>query len=162
MSRLVTVATYGSATELMLARTQLTAAGIETFVPDELALATADYLAPGLGGYRLAVPEHSLEEARAMLEHPGDEGVPDDDDETGMRCATCGSSYVVLVRSSWARGLSLLFFGLFRRWERPRWRCRACGCEGEETPAPDPEHPYRAPVTRRGRSARARSDRGPR
>lgn len=166
MSRLVTVATFGSATELMLARTRLTAAGIRTFVPDELALATADYLAPGLGGFRLAVHESLLDDARALLEDPVDDGARDDEDDedgdgAGLRCGTCGSSYVALERRALARIGSLLFFGLFRRWERPTWRCRRCGHPAEETPAPEPDHPYRDGVSRRPAPGPARSDRGP-
>ena len=150
MGRLVTVATFGSATELMLARTRLTAAGIRTFVPDELSLATADWLAPGLGGFRLAVPEALLEDARAILDDPGQgEEIEEDDDEQGIRCASCGSTYVALERSTLARIGSLLLFGAFRRWENPTWRCRRCGRGAEETPAPTPDHPYRAEGRRR-------------
>lgn len=145
MGRLVTVATFGSATDLMLARTRLTAAGIQTFVPDELSLAAADWLAPGLGGFRLAVPEPSLEDARAVLDDPGQGDVDDDeDDDVGIRCARCASTYVALERSTIARIGSLLLFGLFRRWENPTWRCRRCGHRAEETPAPAPDHPYRS------------------
>jgi DNA-directed RNA polymerase subunit RPC12/RpoP len=163
MSRLVTVATFGTATELMLARARLSASGIEAFVPDELSLATADYLAPGLGGFRLAVPAPLEADARAILDDEGDE---DDatlalDDETGVRCAACGSAYVVLETSALARFVNLLLMGIPSRWQKATWRCRKCGHRASDTPAPEPGHPYRTPIRPGPARGPARSPRTP-
>jgi Putative prokaryotic signal transducing protein len=67
MSALVVIARYISAPELMVAKSLLESAGIQSLAPEQHALSAIHYVIEGSGGYRLMVDEEFVEQALAIL-----------------------------------------------------------------------------------------------
>lgn len=66
--QLVTVATFHSEPEFLLARTRLESAGIECFALNENMLRIAGWHSHILGGIKLQVPESDAQDALAILQ----------------------------------------------------------------------------------------------
>jgi hypothetical protein len=67
--KLVTVATFRSEIEFLLARARLESADIECFAKDENMLRIAAWHSHIFGGIKLQVPESEADDASAILRH---------------------------------------------------------------------------------------------
>ncbi len=143
---LETVGVFPTGTDLMLARTELQLAGIEAFVPNELTLGTQDYLAPGLGGFRLMVHAVDVELARAVLAEfrKRAESAPvDDEDDDVERCASCSSTYIGR-EATFVGAIARRLLLLPARWFPDVAWCRSCGAKFLPIDRGVEAHPYRA------------------
>jgi hypothetical protein len=142
-----TVGVFSTATDLMLARSELVAAGVETFVPDELTLATQAYLAPGLGGFRLMAHHDDVEIAKAILaaiqERAEADPVEEDEDDDVERCAACASTYIAR-EATFVGAIARRLLFLPARWFPDEAWCRSCGTKYQAVERSAEAHPYRA------------------
>ena len=128
-SQLVQIATFHSAVSAGLARAQLEADGIRSFLTNEFGSAS------GGGAVGLQVAELDAERARALL---GSSDAPRAAGEAGVHCVICRSAELERVDWSWPlrvlRSLLLMAVPLPAEWfGGRRVRCRVCGYESRES-----------------------------
>jgi hypothetical protein len=73
---LITIATFHSQTEFLLARTRLESADIECFAYDENMLRIGGWHSHAFGGIKLQVRESEAQDARAILQYTALPGNP--------------------------------------------------------------------------------------
>lgn len=141
----VTVATFWQSTEAHLARIKLESEDIDCVIVDEFLIATDWLYANAIGGIKVQVPVARLAEARAALERPTHDDVPEkqvgtEDDASpdgGVsyasaipECPACGSANTHRLR--WSRRsafLSLMLLGFPLPFLSRKRECHECGQE---------------------------------
>ena len=119
-----TIGNYSKPEEALLVRSRLEAAGIPTFVRDELTIQMYWLFSNALGGVSVAVPDAYAEAAMELVrsEHSAESESP------SVECPHCGSSCVRPIE--WPRRvahLSLLMLSFPLPFTTKRRRCEGCG-----------------------------------
>ena len=122
------VGTYPEATSAHLARAQLDAEGIESWLVDENTAAINPLYSPVIGGVKLAVRE---EDAAAALSFMQGQDVSEQEryQQNLYQCPMCGSKNVGenAMRFAWLLLLTLMTFGLYLPLFYRRHKCGNCG-----------------------------------
>lgn len=122
------VGTYPEATSAHLARAQLDAEGIESWLVDENTAAINPLYSPVIGGVKLAVRE---EDAAAALSFMQGQDVSEQEryQQNLYQCPMCGSKNVGenAMRFLWLLLLTLTTFGLYLPLFYRRHKCGNCG-----------------------------------
>ena len=119
-----TIGNYSKPEEALLVRSRLEAAGIPSFVRDELTIQMYWLFSNALGGVRVEVPDDYAEAAIELVRsEPGAES-----ESPSVACPQCGSGRVKPVE--WPRRvayLSLLMLSFPLPFTTRRRRCESCG-----------------------------------
>lgn len=147
MSPLVVIKTFSSVLDARVAQSQLQAAGIPAYLPDENLASIDPLLLDAIGGVRLQVRERDQEEALSLLEQPVvDEPLADDE----PTCPRCDSPYWSRRWSGRERLVIIASLGLPLLFWKQRLVCHRCDHQFT-SPAPAVGSNYRelATTTRR-------------
>lgn len=133
LARPVTVGTFLTPWQALLARARLEAEGIDVVIADEHLIRMDWFIAGAVGGVKVQVWEEDVERASEILR--SEAPLPDlflvRDDEpfrAEPRCPSCLSSNLDYER--WSRRIffgSLVLFGFPLPVPARRWRCARCG-----------------------------------
>jgi len=125
MSLMITVATFTTAEEAHLLRSQLESAGIPAFLHGENAVQNLWTQSNVLGGVRVQISELDLEIAREFM---ASEMIDPPVDAETVPCPACGSGRTGPDPVTRGVGIfTLLVFHIPWPFVRRNWQCRDCG-----------------------------------
>lgn len=130
---LVTIASFSFPHEAHLAKAQLEAAGIPSFIADEHTINMQWLYSDAMGGVRLQVLAELADEAKEILSEPfeileeQDIPLPPQTEETPPGCPACGAALGERRTDRRAAMISWLLLGLPFFLGRDIRRCTSCG-----------------------------------
>lgn len=125
--KIITLASYYDPMEAQIVRGRLEANGISCFIADDNMLAANPFYNQALGGVKLKVFEHDLEQCRGILT---EEAVLEAGDEL-MTCPYCKSTHVHFaaapVKRNWFSIILAVLISTFPIYLYRSWICMDCG-----------------------------------
>lgn len=141
--KFTTVAVFQYSAEAQIIKGRLETDGIEVFMVDHVTIDTDPLVSNAIGGVKLKVLSHQVEEAMAILASIKD--YSSDDNGQAIHCPNCNSTQIELF--STVKDLKSFFWFLFGFlfsslpfYTKRKYKCEICATEFDLKPSPSDQN----------------------